>query len=71
MTRTDSNRQSNLGGKTKTKAEEKDREKRTEEGKMQRGGGKTPQRPASKGSHGVPGERHPLDSVSSGDGGRQ
>lgn len=44
----------------KQTAGEKDRENRTEEGKTQRGG-KTPQRPASKGSHGVPGECHPLD----------
>lgn len=41
MTCLDSNRQSNLGEKTKTKAEEKNREKRTGEGEMQRRG-KTP-----------------------------
>lgn len=70
MTCIDSNRQSNLGWENKPKAEEKDREKRTGEGKMQREGRKTPQRPASMGSHGVPGDHHPLDSASSGDRGR-
>lgn len=34
---------------------------------MQRGEEKAPWRQVSKGSRGVPGEPHPLDSVSSGD----
>lgn len=69
MTHINSNRQSNLEGKKKKTKAEKGRE--TGERKMPRRGEKTLWRPVSKGSHGVPGEPHSLDTVSSNDeGGR-